>query len=360
VKRSTLAILGSLGFLSAARALQRGRSVILTYHGVLSGSHDDYSYLNYNFVAAGTFDEQIRYLLEHYRPIGLAELVRCYTDRTPPPPRSVAITFDDGFANNYTVAFPILQKYSFPFTVFLTTGMIGAPGAQLWSERVKRAIYLCPKASVDLRILGQQHTSQLDSPTAREQATRRVLQVLKRATPAERDAALCEIESVCGRPELRADDMERYQFLTWNEARAMASAGVELGSHTVNHPILSTLDDRTLAEELSASKNEIEAQTGRECHTFAYPNGQPGDFGAREKRALQAAGYSCGLSLGGTLNPPRCDPFELDRINIGRQFDGPVYQAAVTGLLGTLRTMRRNLQSRRPVTNSPAVQGPPC
>ena len=212
---------------------------------------------------------------------------------------------------------------------------------------------------MELRILGQESPCLLDSPGAREQVTRRVLQMLKRRAPADRDVALLEIESTCGRPELKAEELERYQFLTWTQARAMASAGVELGSHTVHHPILSTLDDGTLAEELAASKKRIEAEIGQDCYAFAYPNGQPGDFGAREKRALQAAGYSCGLSLGGTLNPTRRDPFELDRINIGRQFDGPVYQAAVTGLLGTLRTMRRSLRSRRPAAESPA-QVPPC
>lgn len=360
MKRSTLALLGSLGFLSAARELQRGRSVILTYHGVLSGDDDAYNYLNYNFVAAGTFEQQIQYLLRHYRPIRLADLVRSYRNNTPPPARSVALTFDDGFANNCTVAFPILQKYGFPFTIFLTTGMLESPGAQLWSERVKRAVYLCPRESVVLPILGRDIQCQLESPGAREQATRRVLHMLKRSPPAERNAALLIIESACGRPELTARELERYEFLTWAQVRTMASAGVEFGSHTVHHPILSTLDEPALRDELVASKRRIEAEIGQDCYAFAYPNGQPGDFGVREKRALQAAGYSCGLSLGGTLNPARPDPFELDRINIGRQFEGPVYQAAVTGVLGTLRTMRRNLLTRRPAAKSPDGQVRRC
>ena len=360
MKRNTLAILGTLGFLRAARELQRGRSVILTYHGVLSGDDDEYNYLNYNFVAAGTFERQIQYLLRHYRPIRLADLVRSYRENTLPPPRSVALTFDDGFANNYTVAFPVLQKYGFPFTVFLTTGMLETPGAQLWSERVKRAVYLCPREAVVLRILGREIPCPLNSAAAREQSTRRVLQMLKRSPPAERDAALTVIESTCGRPEVEARELERYQFLTWTQVRTMASAGVEFGSHTVHHPILSTLDDRTLREELVESKRRIETEIGQECHALAYPNGQPGDFGVREKRALQAGGYSCGLSLGGTLNPPRPDPFQLDRINIGRQFDGPVYQAAVTGILGRLRTMRRALQVRGPSRGSLDGQVRPC
>ena len=72
----------------------------------------------------------------------------------------------------------------------------------------------------------------------------------------------------------------------------MAAAGVEFGSHTVNHPILSTLDGETLERELVDSKQHIESRLGTSCDTFAYPNGGIGDFGAREERALRAAGYA--------------------------------------------------------------------
>lgn len=343
VKRNALAILDFVGFLRAARTLQRGRAVVLTYHGVLTGDRDDDSYLNYNFVAAGTFERQIRFLLQHYRPIRLSDLVRRYVANQLPPPRSVALTFDDGFANNYSVAFPVLQKYGFPFTVFLTTGLLDKPGAQLWTERVKRAIFLCASDSAVLRTPGREIPCRLDSPAARELSVRRVLQILKRTPPPQRDAAVAAIESACGRPELKPHERERYEFLTWPQVRAMASAGVEFGSHTVTHPILATLDDDRLREELAASKQRIETETGQDCYALAYPNGQAGDFGPREKRAVKSAGYSCAFSLGGSLNPAQPDLFQLDRVNIGRQFEGPVYAAAVAGFLGGLRMARRRL-----------------
>lgn len=330
----------SLGVLRLARELQRGRCAILTYHGVLSGSDDGYDFLNHNFVAAEAFERQLRHVTQYYRPISLAQLCACYQRNTPPPPRSVALTFDDGFANNLSVAFPLLQKYSFPFTVFLTTAMLDQSGAQLWSERVKRAIYMYPRDSVRLRLPEGERLCQLGTAAAREGSVRQVLQRLKRLPPSDRDVVLQAIEATCGRPELRPHEMERYQFLSWSQVRAMAAAGVEFGSHTVHHPILATLDDSALRRELVESKQRIEAELKQECYALAYPNGSPADFGLREKSALRAAGYRCALSLGEGLNSTGADLYELDRINIGRQFDDATIQAALTGVLGGARRAR--------------------
>jgi len=344
MKRSSVTILRTLGLVRAARALQRGRCVILAYHGVLSGGDNRYDFLNHNFVAAEAFEAHIRFLVRHYRPIRLADLVSCYRHQTPPPARSVVVTFDDGFANNYSVAFPILQKYGVPFTIFLTTGMIDQDGAQLWTERVKRAVYLHHGENVLVPLLDRQVSCRLTSAMRREECAREILTVLKSQPPAVRDAAVLTIEDVCGRPPLQPHELERYQFLTWSQVRAMARAGVEFGSHTVTHSILSTLDESSLERELASSKRRIESELEKECHAFAYPNGSRADFGPRDKRALQAIGYTCAVSLRGGLNVAPADLLELDRINVGRNLNGPVFEAALAGLLGRAATVRRNVR----------------
>jgi peptidoglycan/xylan/chitin deacetylase (PgdA/CDA1 family) len=344
-----------------ARELQRGRCAILAYHGVLSGADDRYDFLNHNFVAAEAFERHLRYLTRYYRPISLSDLRNCYRRQVPPPPRSVALTFDDGFANNFTVAFPLLQRHSFPFTVFLTTAMLDQPGAQLWSERVKRAIFMCPGDSVRIQLAQGNILCPLDTVAAREDSARRVLQRLKRMPPDSRDAGLASIETSCGRPALQRHEMERYQFLSWSQVRRMASAGVEFGSHTVTHPILSTLDESAMCQEVVESKRRIEAELKQDCYALAYPNGSPADFGPREKSALRAVGYQCAFSLVGALNSAHTDPYELDRINVGREFDPATFQAAVTGILGSARRAReavRHWTSRR--ASTPLTEARSC
>ena len=339
MKRSRIGLLGVVGVAGLARALQRQQVVVLTYHGVLAdGSEHDY--LNHNFVSAEEFDAQLRHLVRHYRPVPLRDLVSAYRHGRTPPPGSVTVTFDDGFANNYSVAYPILRRHSVPFTIFVTTGLIDrAPGAMLWTERAKRAVYFHAGQSIRLEFEGLDLELDLRTPAARAEACKRVNQRLKSLVPAARDRALDALETVCGPQPVREDERERYDFLTWAQVKELANAGVEIGSHTVNHPILTTLDADGVRLELAESKRRIETELGQDCYAFAYPNGSAADFGAREKEALRACGYTCGLSLKGTLNGVP-DLYEIDRINIGRHLDMNGFRVATTGLLGVARRTR--------------------
>jgi peptidoglycan/xylan/chitin deacetylase (PgdA/CDA1 family) len=341
MKRSAVSLMDRFGAVHVARALQRSRAVVLTYHGVLNGAAD-YDYLNHNFIAAESFEAQMRYICRYYRPVALRDLVAAYRDGRTPPARSVVVTFDDGFANNFTVALPILKRLSIPFTVFVATGLLDTPGAMLWTERAKRSLFLYPERSVTLPLDGAARTLDLSSPKARADASKAVAQRLKRMPPVARNLALDDLERVCGARPVQEHERERYEFLTWAQAREMASAGVEIGSHTVSHPILTTLDDGTLRDELVESKRRVETELGGECLSFAYPNGSPADFGPREKRVLRESGYHCGLSLNGSLND-HPDLYEVDRINVGRQLDPPAFRVAMTGILGTARRARTRI-----------------
>ena len=125
----------------------------------------------------------------------------------------------------------------------------------------------------------------------------------------------------------------------------------------MSHPILTTLDESTLRDELVESKRCVEAALGRECVSLAYPNGSPADFGPREKAALRDSGYLCGLSLNGSLNELP-DLYEVDRINVGRHLDLPAFQIAMTGILGAARrTRNRILGSGQAATSTPALEG---
>ena len=340
MKRSGGALLRSAGVTSTARTLLRRRAIVLTYHGVLAGGGEGYEFLNHNFVHMAVFERQMRWVREHYRPLPLSDLAACYRAGKQPPSRSVAITFDDGFANNYSVAYPILQRYGIPFTIFVSTGLLDCPGTLLWTERVKRSIYLCDQPSVTVGLLGREWVLDLRSTASRTAAARGVLVQLKHQSTPVRDAAVAGIEATCGTPALGPADHERYAFLSWNQVRDMRAHGVEFGSHTVNHPILSQVDAGSLEFELRESKRRLEAELGEPCDLFAYPNGSPTDFGEREKRGLKQAGYRAAFALSGRVNDRTPDLFALDRINVGRQLDAAAFELAAAGLLGLARRTR--------------------
>ena len=326
---------GGFGIL---RYLRRRSAVIACYHGVLPGEDDSYDFLHANFVSAAAFERHLRWLASRYRLVPLRTIVEALEQGTELPARAAAVTFDDGFANNYVVAFPILRRLGVPATIFLTTDKIGVPGEQLWTERVKRAIFLSPASTVTLTA-GQSATYPLRTPRERERAAGIVSGILKRAPVAQRDAWLEEIERVCGYPSLQSSDAVRYDFLTWDQIREMAANSIGFGSHTRSHPMLRTLGADELTNELVASKRAIERELGAECFAFAYPNGKFEDFGPRDVAALRQAGYRCAFTLEGGLVHRNSDRFALDRVNLARQFDEPLLNASLTGALADIRML---------------------
>jgi peptidoglycan/xylan/chitin deacetylase (PgdA/CDA1 family) len=306
--------------------------VVITYHGVLPTADDRDHFLCGNFVACSAFEWQMARVRRYYTPVSLSQVVRALENGEPLPERALAVTFDDGFANNYRFAGPILRTYGIPATVFLATGHLDVPGAQLWTERVKRAVFLSTLERLPA-VLPELAELPLGSDGQRADSARKVLGRMKRMPPADRDRALAELERVCGRPPLLEGDRDRYDFLTWEEVRRMDAAGIEFGSHTVSHPIMSTVDEAALAIEVGDSRRAIEDALQKPCLTFAYPNGGPGDFGPREQRALDRAGYRAAFKLFGGLNDTLSPPLALDRVNITRGFTPAMFDVLATGTL---------------------------
>ena len=340
MKRAALWACHRAGVFGAVRHLRQHSLLIVTYHGVMPGDDDRYHYLLDNFVSAAAFERQMRWLKRRYALVPLRAVADSLAAGGRPLPKGAAtVTFDDGFANNFQVAFPILKRLAVPATIFLTTGKIGVPGAQLWTEQVKRAIYFTSRPALRLERPAAIELT-LDGVAGRERAARAVLATMKRLPVLERDGMVADIEQACGRPELTPGDATRYDFLTWGQVHEMAASGVEFGSHTVSHPVLSSLSHDALECELRDSKARIEAELRTECYAFAYPNGKRGDFGSREQAMLASLGYRCALALEGGLNAGTLPPFALDRVNIAREFDDALLNARLSGVLGDLRRAR--------------------
>jgi hypothetical protein len=204
-------------------------------------------------------------------------------------------------------------------------------------------VFLSSLEGVTLDLFDLPLPLRLGSNEERETAARAVLGRLKALPVDVRDAHVERIENIFGCQELQPQDEERYRFLRWDEVRALSARGVEFGAHTVNHAILSTLDDEQLRREITESKRGIEAVLGHECYAFAYPNGSAADFGPRDQEALRKAGYRCAFALDGGLNGTRPDLFALRRVNISRAFDQPVFEATLSGLLGAARSLRQTV-----------------
>ncbi|MFZ2650125.1 MAG: polysaccharide deacetylase family protein [Burkholderiaceae bacterium] len=262
------------------------------------------------------FEKQMRFVRDHFTPLSLAEVLAALDNGKPLPRRSLVVTFDDGHADNYTHAFPVLKSLGVPATIFLSTAYIDAPQTPFWFDRVAELFFFAPGGTLILQTLD--HTVTLGSVASRRHETDHLLRRLKLEPNTRRLATLAELEDLLA-PHVPAGNATRRSAMSWDEVREMADAGIEFGSHTVTHPILSRLDEADILRELSVSRERIRACTGQRVETLAYPIGKIGAYDERTIGAAKACGYRLGLSYETGINRHLgTELFELRRLAVER------------------------------------------
>lgn len=278
------------------------RYQILRYHKVSNESHPFFPALKPN-----VFENQILFLKEHYSIYPLDELVRA-SRKGYVPPRAVALTFDDGYADNFTVAFPLLKKHHVPATIFLTTGAIGGKQV-LWHDRVFDAFRYATVRSAYLD-QGTILIADLQDHGAARASLQATLEYARSISNEKRLEFIEQIEAAL-QPDLTGNS--RTSILSWDQVRQMHSEGIDFGSHTVSHPILSKISPDDLVRELEDSKHNIEEQLGKTIFGFAYPNGRIQDYNRFVKDALKNLGYGYALTTTAGFNSVGTDLFALKR-----------------------------------------------
>jgi peptidoglycan/xylan/chitin deacetylase (PgdA/CDA1 family) len=279
------------------------RYQILTYHKVSSEIHPFFGPTD-----PTSFENQMRFLKEYYNVLPLVEIVeRCRHGDL--PARAVAITFDDGYRDNYDYAFPILKKYGLPATVFAATGALGG-GQTLWHDRIFDAFRF---ASVHHAVLNDEGSMELILESGPAQA-RSLELVLNRVRSLYGESQLRFVERLeqILQPVFPANYL-RPQMLSWDQVREMSRAGIAFGSHTVTHPVLSRVSRDAVRWELHESKRQLEEQLRMPIVSFAYPNGRTADFNEEVKDVLKECGYVCAVTTERGINRLHSDPFELRR-----------------------------------------------
>jgi peptidoglycan/xylan/chitin deacetylase (PgdA/CDA1 family) len=349
--------LSCLGICRFRRFLHRDRALILTYHGVLQKTQDGYT--NRNCVDVEMFDRQMAFMKRHYNVVPLEDLAQWLSTGKKMPAYTAAITFDDGFRNNFTIALPILRKYRLPATVFLTTSFIGGEELGLWTEQVDRLLQEAPIETVRIAMNGREQEYPLRTRADREVASDRVRAYLKTLPPERRQSVMTNLleqevattggtklntESVSKYSEFNrqtaAEVEERYAFLTWEQVQVMGRHQITFGSHTHTHAIMATLDEERANFELAESRRLIEERVGTPCSLFSYPNGTAADFGPREQSLLRRHGYSAAVSQINGFNDASTDLTALRRINVGRNENLSFFIAKISGLWSLLKRLQ--------------------
>ncbi len=276
------------------------RLSILLYHSI----PQEPDTLLYDLKDARVFDTQIRYLSKNFNVLPLHEAVQRLRENTLPS-RAACITFDDGYANNAEVALPILQKHGVVATFFIAAGFIN--GGMMWNDKLIELIRRSPGSVLDLSEI---NFGKFDIGTLRQRQETlfSVIKKFKYLPPEERHARL---EQLC---HLIPVTLPQNVMMTTEQIKHLYQAGMEIGGHTVNHPILTRLDHEAAYTEIANGKKILEDIIKAPVRLFAYPNGKPSqDYSAEHVAILKEIGFDAAVSTAWGAAKTGTDPYQLPR-----------------------------------------------
>jgi peptidoglycan/xylan/chitin deacetylase (PgdA/CDA1 family) len=297
------------GALLLGRALMRVMSPggtrglsILIYHRVLPQQDPLFP----GEVTRVDFDRQVGLVKSCFNVIPLLDAVRQVQAGTLPP-RAACITFDDGYADNAEIALPVLQAHGVSATFFVATGFLN--GGRMWNDTVIETVRHARGARLDASTLGL-GSHAIGSTAQRQAAIGALIGALKYLPMEERLAQVGRLVEVAG-VTLPGDLM-----MTSEQVRQLHRAGMGIGAHTVNHPILARLPLDQARLEIAQGKAELEAIIGERVPLFAYPNGKPhGDYAAEHVALVKELGFEGAVSTAWGAHRSMVDTFQLPRFS---------------------------------------------
>lgn len=281
--------------------VSRSRLLILFYHRV----HRQPDPMRSADVDAATFDWQMHLLSQIFTILPLSEAV-ARLKANDLPANAICVTFDDGYADNVEVALPILQRWNVPATFFLTTAYFG--NGRMWNDTIIEAVRLASGPRLDLTplALGEYEIASMGQ---RSKAASAVLRQLKHLPRLERDR---QVEYLL---DLLQVDVTDRPMMTAEQVNDLYHSDMEIGGHTVHHPILTKIPLAEAREEILTGKQRLEQIIGREIQLFAYPNGVPGtDYDWQHVEVVQEAGFVAAFSTAWGSASSGADLYQLPRV----------------------------------------------
>lgn len=222
------------------------------------------------------------------------------------PSRSLVITFDDGYADNAEIALPILRKHGLKASFFVSTGFLD--GGRMWNDSIIECVRASTLEQLDL---GEFGLGRMPASTAAERRALlgQLLPRIKYMTLAERERAIEKLMRVAKVAALPDDLMMRSE-----QVRELHAAGMEIGGHTINHPILTTLSAVDAEREIAGGRERLQQLIAAPIEVFAYPNGKPGrDYDGSHVALLKRLGFKAAVSTAPGAATAGADPFQLPR-----------------------------------------------
>lgn len=327
-KRKLIHLAYETGLIRAGRGLWAKSLTVVNYHRIDDPYRKDFDSFKPNVSATpDDFNRQMDYLSKWFNVVSMRYVVKWLDGQKELPPYATLITFDDGYLDNHTFAYPILRAHNFPALIFLTTEHIGTDLPFYWDmaaycfHHTKRDQLIFPGGEI-------QHWSnqeQLDN------VSKTWIEFMKTLPQSEK------LEFVQRLPEALGISIPAGFFkklmMNWDQVREMQKGGTEFGAHTMHHPILTRISLDEVRAEVNGSKSRIEQELGETVLSFAYPNGQISDLNDKIEKIVADSGIRAAFTL---LNGPssqdevRRNPFAIRRIFISHKHSLPEFAALLS------------------------------
>ena len=286
--------------------LRHGPTAVLMYGSIAARARDP------NFLAVDP--ERFADHLEHLRHAAdVVPLMELGLKSTGP---RIVITFDDGYANNATVAEPLLTAAQLPATVFVATDNVDNPRREFWSNRLEHLVLDADPATglLDVRINGRRVQADVRTPAGRERTCRFIHRALRPFPVPVIEEELVGVGAQLGSDGSTCPD---HRMMTQDELQRLAASPlIEVGGHTISHPVLAALSPDEQRHQIGDGRSRLEEMTGCSVSSFAYPFGGRGDFNRTSVAAVREAGYrrACTTRVG--LFYPPMSRFRIPRFMV--------------------------------------------
>jgi peptidoglycan/xylan/chitin deacetylase (PgdA/CDA1 family) len=302
----------------------RSQVAIIMYHRI--GTNKDIWSIDTTYTS--DFEKQMRYLKKTYEIISFEKLTQAILEKKTLPKRAAIVTFDDGYKDNYTEAYPILKKYEIPATIFLTTGYIETDNL-FWWDKIGYVLCNTKLKKIELEDFGDISPISIDNiPYSLDI----ILEKFKKI-PEDKKKKLIEIL-------VQKSDVDiprgvgKNLIMSWDNIGEMNENGINFGAHTVTHPVLTNLSLNQAKFEIIESKKNIEKRLDKTVTTFSYPNGLANDYNSEIVKILKENGFICSVTAIPKMVTSKSDLFELGRLPPGDSYKS--FKFCISGLYSDL------------------------
>ncbi|TYC62721.1 polysaccharide deacetylase family protein [Marinobacter sp. BW6] len=274
--------LGPVGGYELARQICRNQPRILMYHRFSASPVKGWASPEF-------FEQQVRHIRERYNSYSLVELMKYHLEHGRMPPHAVVITVDDGYQDFYKHAFPILQRYGVPATLFATTGFIERR-LWLWPDKITWMLEQLTHINREFSLGSITVKAGEINDGRRSDFWKRWIDHCLSLPDQDKHEFISSLACELGL-SIPAEIPEAFAPLSWDELKEMQRAGIEVGGHTVTHPSLGRVTKSQARDEIFGCRDALNQNLGQRERTFCYPNGQPSDFQQFLPDLVREAGF---------------------------------------------------------------------